>query len=211
MQINTPLIFINLYFVLRKTQVKTKTQGIAQQSSSMILVMDVFWYAFTTVKEREMIRKLMILNTKQDIYITCYFHCNMGWSSLKYHISKKVLSKIELAYHEISAQAKGRGKRRVLSLTKKVCLHINKSKEEIVIPLHLQQYWIEDVSNIDWIGTQWWNLQYKNLIKFCCFPTNIQNSHYNDDLFTQEEAITQSESNVPKMRISILTLIVDLR
>jgi hypothetical protein len=42
LQITTPLIFINLYFVFRKTQVKTKTQGMAQQSSSMTLVIDVF-------------------------------------------------------------------------------------------------------------------------------------------------------------------------
>lgn len=38
----TPLIFIKLYLVFRKTQVNTKTHGIAQQSSNMTLVIDVF-------------------------------------------------------------------------------------------------------------------------------------------------------------------------
>lgn len=38
----TPLIFIKLYLVFRKTQVNNKTHGIAQQSSNMTLVIDVF-------------------------------------------------------------------------------------------------------------------------------------------------------------------------
>lgn len=49
-QITTPKNFLNLYFVFRKNHVRNRTQGIVQQSNSMTLVIDVYWYALTTAK-----------------------------------------------------------------------------------------------------------------------------------------------------------------
>lgn len=48
MQIAAPVNLLILYFVFKKNRVKIMTHGIVKQSSSMTLVMDVYWYAFTT-------------------------------------------------------------------------------------------------------------------------------------------------------------------
>lgn len=48
-QIKTPVIFLNRYFVFKKNRVRIMTHGIDQQSRSITLVNDVYWYAFTTV------------------------------------------------------------------------------------------------------------------------------------------------------------------
>ena len=47
-QIDAPVNFLILYFVFKKNRVKIMTHGIVKQSSSMTLVIDVYWYAFTT-------------------------------------------------------------------------------------------------------------------------------------------------------------------
>lgn len=47
----TPAIFLNLYFVFKNIKVRSMTDGIDQQSSSITLVIDVYWYAFTTAHE----------------------------------------------------------------------------------------------------------------------------------------------------------------
>ena len=45
-----PRNFLNPYFVFRNTQVRTMTHGIDQQSNSITLVKDVYWYDFTTAQ-----------------------------------------------------------------------------------------------------------------------------------------------------------------
>lgn len=42
-QTSAPIIFLNLYFVFKKSQVRNITHGIVQQSNSMTLVIDVYW------------------------------------------------------------------------------------------------------------------------------------------------------------------------
>lgn len=49
MQTTTPVIFLNRYFVFKKIHVRSMTDGMDQQSSSITLVSEVYWYASTTV------------------------------------------------------------------------------------------------------------------------------------------------------------------
>lgn len=49
--IATPTYFLNLYFVFKKNHVRSITHGMDQQSSSITLVKDVYWYAFTTARQ----------------------------------------------------------------------------------------------------------------------------------------------------------------
>lgn len=80
MQITTPTNFLNLYFVFKKNQVNNRTHGIDQQSSSMTLVMDVYWYAFTTVNSKyqtTLLEECTFANSKNN----CFFHQFISSSS----------------------------------------------------------------------------------------------------------------------------------